>query len=90
MPADYDRYGPYLVPNKTDTSGWKEEGGMLADCGDAKIEKPCNDCTIVRVAPDLEYPDGSLANIDTGMWLHHVSPLFNISSRLRSVRSSNL
>ena len=31
---------------------------MLADCGDADIEKPCNTCTIVRVAPHLEYADG--------------------------------
>jgi hypothetical protein len=74
------RYGPYLVPNMTDTSGWKQEPGMLADCGDADIEKPCDTCTIVRVAPDLEYADGKIANMDTGMWLHHVSLLSQVDS----------
>lgn len=24
-------------------------------------------------APGLEYPDGKNANVDTGMWLHHVN-----------------
>jgi hypothetical protein len=32
---------------------------------------PCTDCLITFMQADLEYPDGSYANADTGMWLHH-------------------
>jgi len=32
---------------------------------------PCTDCLVTYIAADLEYPDGTQANTDTGMWLHH-------------------
>ena len=34
--------------------------------------KPCSDCLIAWIQAGLGYPDGSYANADTGMWLHHV------------------
>jgi hypothetical protein len=37
------------------------------------IAKPCNDCMIVGMNAGLEYADGSEANTDTKLWLHHVS-----------------
>ena len=48
------------------------EGGALWNCGDAQIEKPCDECTLIGMVAGLEYPDGKNANIDTGLWLHHV------------------
>jgi hypothetical protein len=47
------------------------EPGMLWNCG-YRVEKPCEECTILRMLPGLEYPNGMIANVDTGMWLHHV------------------
>lgn len=65
------RYGPYSVPNmnKTSITG---EAGMLWNFPDLAIPKPCTTCTIVSQVAGLEYPDGKNANIDTGMWLHHM------------------
>jgi len=59
-------YGPFLVPAASDetTHGMKE-----FELGN--IEMPCNDCLITSWQPDLTYEDGSTANADKGMWLHH-------------------
>ncbi|KAF1992296.1 hypothetical protein K402DRAFT_3214 [Aulographum hederae CBS 113979] len=54
-------YGPYLLP----------AGGMttrLLRGGKA----PCSNCYITGMEAGLEYQDGSIANIDTGSWLHHM------------------
>jgi hypothetical protein len=65
------------------------EGGALWNCGDAEIEKPCEECTLLGLVAGLEYPNGTngnqiwfffsremlitgAANIDTGMWMHHM------------------
>jgi hypothetical protein len=49
------------------------EAGSLWNFGDTEVKKPCDDkCTIVGMNAGLEYPDGTNANIDTGMWLHHM------------------
>lgn len=61
------RYGPYKVPNMMIKSVMGE-GGALWNCGDDKIEKPCEECFLTRMQAGLEYPDGTNANIDTGMW----------------------
>ena len=37
-----------------------------------KTDMPCNDCLITSWQPGLEFLDGSTANADQGMWLHHV------------------
>lgn len=33
---------------------------------------PCNDCFVTWIQAGLEYPDGTEANADTGLWLHHI------------------
>ncbi|KAI9854883.1 MAG: hypothetical protein M1824_006514 [Vezdaea acicularis] len=58
------RYGPYIAPSIHDNGGMEGFGAM-------DILKPCSDCTITWIQAGLEYPHGSNANIDTGMWLHH-------------------
>jgi len=42
--------------------------------------KPCQNCYITSIAVDLEYPDGSVANANTSMWLHHAT-ILNIARR---------
>ena len=69
------RYGPYRVPNmnKSSITG---EMGMLWNYPDVKIEKPCSTtCVLIRQWAGLEFPDGRNANIDNGMWLHHMVAL---------------
>ena len=34
-------------------------------------QKPCDECLITYMQASLQYPNGSTANSDTGMWLHH-------------------
>ncbi|KAE9982716.1 hypothetical protein EG328_010709 [Venturia inaequalis] len=66
------RAGPYAVPNmgKKSLNG---HAGMLENYPDNKVEKPCSDeCTLLQQQAGLEYPDGSNANINTGLWLHHM------------------
>jgi hypothetical protein len=63
-------YGPF----HTDPSGGHGEhgagGGHNVPLGD--LEKPCTDCHLVGILPDLREADGSRANFDTGSMLHHV------------------
>jgi hypothetical protein len=65
------RHGPYKVPNMNSKNLLGEEGSLW-NYGDVDVFKPCAKCTIVGINAGLEYLDGSNANIDTGMWLHHV------------------
>ena len=55
--------------NKMAISG---EYGALFNFPDFTPEKPCEECTIVKMEAGLEYPNATDANIDSGMWLHHV------------------
>ena len=32
---------------------------------------PCRDCVILEMSSNIEYEDGTQADPDTGMWLHH-------------------
>lgn len=32
---------------------------------------PCADCIVTGLVADLEFEDGSTANANEGMWLHH-------------------
>jgi hypothetical protein len=46
--------------------------GMIWNQPTPTISKPCSDCMILGMNAGLEYTDGSDANTDTGLWLHHV------------------
>jgi hypothetical protein len=48
------------------------DSGALFNCASDLTDKPCEECAITRLEAGLEYPNGTNANIDTGMWLHHV------------------
>jgi hypothetical protein len=58
------KYGPHKAPSGNVSMGMK----MFLD-KDATM--PCSDCLITWMKANLEYPDGTTANADTGMWLHH-------------------
>jgi hypothetical protein len=51
------RLGPYTV----------KSGSMLPVPVKA-FTPPCEDCYITAMQLGLEYPDGSIANVDTGAW----------------------
>jgi hypothetical protein len=68
------RYGPYKVPNMKVSNILGEEGALW-NYADPVAAKPCDEtgeCTIIGMFAGLEYPDGKNANIDSGLWLHHV------------------
>lgn len=46
--------------------------GMLESYYDVDVELPCTNCNILRQVGGLEYENGTNANIDTGLWLHHM------------------
>lgn len=55
------RYGGFRVPPNT----------LTVNMIDWDIERPCVDCVIVAFQKGLEYADGTVANVDTGAYLHH-------------------
>ena len=57
-------YGPFLVPSVKVNMGMKSFSIQNMDL-------PCRDCYITGFQPDLRYPNGTTANVDTGMMLHH-------------------
>jgi len=59
------KYGPFIVPNM------KVKNGMV-DFFIPEAKIPCQDCFITAIHAGLEYPNGSYANANTSLWLHHV------------------
>jgi hypothetical protein len=58
------RYGPFTVPPMSANDGMKDWIVPVA-------QKPCADCLVTWIQAGLEYPNGTVANADTGLWLHH-------------------
>jgi len=61
------RYGSYTIPAATET-----DMGHLDNKLNLWVSKPCSNCTITSMKPNLVYADGSEANVDTGPMLHHM------------------
>ena len=60
------RYGPLVLPPAS-------LGGMLhLNLIQPTLAKPCSNCFITSLTPNLVYADGTTANLDTGPMLHHV------------------
>ena len=68
------RYGPFVLP-PAGRGGDMDHANVFMP----NVAKPCEDCFIVRAEPDLVYEDGTPANLDTGLMLHH-AVLFNTGS----------
>jgi hypothetical protein len=60
------RYGPFGLAPAGAGGDLDHANVVLAD-----VPKPCEDCYILSAVPDLVYPDGTSANLDTGVMLHH-------------------
>jgi hypothetical protein len=58
------RYGPFTVPEMSVNNGMKD---FTVD----GAQKPCTDCLVTWIQAGLEYPNGTVANANTGLWLHH-------------------
>lgn len=48
-----------------------EYNGMI-DYLQVGAKMPCSNCTITYLKAGLEYPNGSYANSNTSLWLHHI------------------
>ena len=59
------RYGPFMMPPSS-MGGEAHYNRILQN-----VAKPCSNCYIVQIRPNLEYADGSTANLNTGAMLHH-------------------
>ncbi|KAH8885837.1 hypothetical protein GQ53DRAFT_876673 [Thozetella sp. PMI_491] len=59
------KYGPFAVPPAGENGGMKQ---FLLTSG---VTKPCDDCVIIWAKAGLEFTDGTYANANTSMWLHH-------------------
>jgi len=60
------RYGPFALP-PAGAGGDADH----ADIALPSLQKPCTNCFLLGIEPDLVYADGTSANLDTGMMLHH-------------------
>jgi hypothetical protein len=80
------RYGPFTVPGANSPAtgpfaaiapmlGAAAENGMVWNLPVKDVQQPCKDCFITKIGAGLEYQDGKDANIDTGLWLHHMVAL---------------
>jgi hypothetical protein len=58
------KYGPFTTLPSTTNNGIDTYEVLNAPT-------PCTDCLTTYIAADLEYPDGTPANTDTGLWLNH-------------------
>jgi len=60
------RYGPFVLPPAGKGGDADHANVVVPD-----VAKPCEECFITRAEPDLVYEDGTPANLDTGLMLHH-------------------
>jgi hypothetical protein len=58
-------YGSFLVPPGQVSNG-------MVDYNAIDVELGCKNCTITFMQAGLEYPNGTYANANTSLWLHHV------------------
>ena len=58
-------YGPYTAPPSSKMNGMKSFTELQS------ITLPCTDCIITWMQADLQYTNGTTANANTGLWLHH-------------------
>jgi hypothetical protein len=61
------RYGPYTVP-----AAAPGRMGMIQNNFGINVKRPCSNCYITSMQAGLITPDGQNANVDRGLWLHHM------------------
>ncbi|KUJ16009.1 uncharacterized protein LY89DRAFT_750161 [Mollisia scopiformis] len=65
-------YGPFNVPNMNIENGMKDFTILPSTVG-------CSDCLITYIEAGLEFPNGTYANANTSLWLHH-TVLYNFNN----------
>ena len=60
------RYGPFVI-----TPAGAGGDADHANIAVPSLPKPCSNCFLLEFQPELVYADGTPANLDTGMMLHH-------------------
>jgi len=65
-------YGPYEIPAGSGDPADKEGMGHIHNKIEFNVEKPCANCTLTGITPDLVFEGGEEANIEVGPALHHV------------------
>jgi hypothetical protein len=64
-------YGPYTIPAGNGDPHDHDNMGQIANRITTNVAKPCTNCDITAIRPDLVYTDGREANLDSGPMLHH-------------------
>lgn len=59
------KYGPFTTYPMSNNSG-------MVDYTQEAILQPCSDCLVTFMQAGLEYPNGTYANTNTGIMLHHI------------------
>ncbi|KAK4541809.1 hypothetical protein LTR36_007341 [Oleoguttula mirabilis] len=57
-------YGPFTAASTDVNNG-------MADFEQEDVQMPCTNCIITWMQAGLEYPNGTVANANTNLWLHH-------------------
>jgi len=74
-------YGSYTIPAGSGDPADKAGMGHIHNEIVTNIEKPCTNCTLIGITPDLVYEGGEEANIEAGPILHHVVFLASSGSK---------
>jgi hypothetical protein len=74
-------YGPYTIPAGSGDPHDHMTMGTIANQITTNVTKPCSNCTIITIRPDLVYRDGTRANLDTGPMLHHALVAANAAGK---------
>lgn len=77
------RYGKWTIPSVSDKTAMSMLSGEAGTMQNVKLnmKKPCEDCGLTLMQAGLEYADGTVANTDSGAWLHHIVLLMNGPNR---------
>lgn len=69
-----DEMGPGMIENEiAGLSGLSQLlAGLFTGVASFPVNKPCSNCYVTQFSPNLVYADGSVANMNTGVMLHHV------------------
>lgn len=65
------RYGPFTIPAGGGDPHDHMTMGHISNQLTIDVPKPCAGCSVLAFEPDLTYPDGAVANWNTGAVLHH-------------------
>jgi hypothetical protein len=64
-------YGPWTIPAGGGDAHDHDTMGVIANDIDFNVTKPCTNCDIIKIEPELVYEEGREANLSTGPMLHH-------------------